>query len=95
MSNNLAQLEALIEDLRLNQDIKIKKLIIEGDSQIILNVLGKRETPNWILISKLEYALYIVDNLKETIIKHIYREGNKEENNLANKGANRKEILVR
>ena len=34
MSNNLVELEALIEGLKLSQDIRIKKLIIQGESQI-------------------------------------------------------------
>ena len=50
------------------------------------------KTPNCILNSKLEYALAIVYQLKETIIKHIYSEGNRKEDN---KGADGEEILIR
>lgn len=55
----------------------------------------ERKTPNWTLNSKLEYALAIVDQFEETIIKHIYREGSREADNFANKGANGEEILIR
>ena len=95
MSNNLTEIEALIKGLNLSRELGINKLVIEGDSQIILNALRKRKTPNWTLNSKLEYALAIVDQFEETNIKHIYREGNREVNNLTNKGADGEEILIR
>lgn len=68
ISNNLSELEALVEGLIICQDLGINKLIIEGNSQIILNALRKRETPNWILNSKLEYALAIFDHLRKTLL---------------------------
>ena len=72
----------------------IKKLIIEGDSQIILNALRKRKTPNWVLNSKLEEVFKLLDLLEQTKIQHIFREGNKKADLLANKGADREDILI-
>ena len=94
ISNNLEKLEALIEGLLLWQDLGIKNLVTQGDTQIILNELSKMETPNWILKSKLEYVLAIVDDFEKVTIKHIYREGNKEVGGLANKRANGKNIYI-
>lgn len=45
MSNNQVELEALIEGLYLCRELGIKKLVIEGDSLIILIALRKREIP--------------------------------------------------
>ena len=84
-SNNMAELEALIEELKLSMNFSIKKLIIEGHSQIILNVVRCKYMSNWKLNSKLEEALSLIDNLDKIKIQHIYREGNKIENALVNK----------
>lgn len=79
VSNNIAELEALIEGLNLSINLGIKKLIIEGDSQIILNAIKNPETPNWKIKSKLEYAITLLNKLEEIRIQHIYREGNKKQ----------------
>lgn len=76
MMNNLVELRALQEGFRLSIKLGIKRIIIEGDSQIVLNALRKRNTPNWVLNSKLEEVLKLFDLLEETIIKHIFKEGN-------------------
>ena len=46
VTNNIAELEALKEGLKLRIKKNVKKLIIEGDSQIILNAIRKWQTPN-------------------------------------------------
>lgn len=53
VSNNVTKLEALIEGLKISLEVGIGKLIIEGDSQGILNAIRKINTPNWILNLKL------------------------------------------
>ena len=53
-TNNIVELEAINEGLTFYNKLKIKKLIIEGDSQIILNALRNRSTPNWMINSKSE-----------------------------------------
>ena len=40
-TKNMAEQEALKEGLKLSLELQIKKLIIKGDSQIILNALRK------------------------------------------------------
>jgi ribonuclease HI len=54
ISNNLVELEALKEGLKLSLKKGIQSLYIEGDTQIVLNALRKRTTSSWILNSKLE-----------------------------------------
>lgn len=85
----------MIEGLQLGLDLGIEKLIIEGDSQIILNAIRKGNTPNWKINSKLEYALTLIDKFEETIIQHIYREGNKEVDILTNQGANGENFVIK
>lgn len=88
-SNNIAKLEALKEGLKLSLKHGIQKLIIEGDSQIILNALRKLSTPNWCINSKLEMVFPLLYLFEEIRFQHIYREGNKEVGLLANIGVNR------
>ena len=85
-SNNLAELEALDLGLQLCISLGLSKVIIEGDSQIILNAVRKRVTPNWVLNSKLKEVLMHIDQIEEIQICHIFREGNQKADWLANKG---------
>ena len=59
--NNLAKLKALQEGLQICLNIGIFNIIIEGDSQIVLNSIRKIKMPNWVLNSKLEEVLNILD----------------------------------
>ena len=60
-TNNLAELKALQEGIQICLNLSISKLITKGDSQIVLNAIRKRETPNWVLNSKLEEVLNLLD----------------------------------
>lgn len=75
-SNNLAELRALEEGLKLYHHLGLSKIFIKGDSQIILNAIRNRATPNWVLNSKLENVISLIDRFEDIRICHIYREGN-------------------
>ena len=75
-SNNLVELEVLEAGLNLCLEVGITKVVIEGDSQIILNMIRKRSTPNWVINSRLEFFLNLIDRFEDYRICHIYREGN-------------------
>ena len=87
VSNNMAELEALEKGLRLCYKLRIHKIHIEGDSQIVLNAVRLKKTPNWVLNSKLQEVLILLEHFEEINISHIYREGNSLADELANKGA--------
>lgn len=84
--NNIVELEALREGLKLTLNNNITKLIIEGDSQIILNAIRKHQTPNWVMNAKLESVLCLIDQFEEIQIQHIFCEGNVEADKLAIEG---------
>ena len=73
--------------------MKITKLIIEGDSQIILNAFGKQQTPNWILNAKLESVLSLIDQFEGIRIQHIYCEGNLDADKLVNQGVEGEDFI--
>ena len=83
-SNNLAELKALEEGLKICSDLGLSKIVIEGDSQIILNAIRKKTTPNWVLNSRLEWIILLLDHFEDIKIEHIYREGNGKADSLAN-----------
>ena len=86
-SNNLAELEAVLEGIKLCIKLGLTKVIIEGDSQIVINALRKKSTPNWVLNSKLEEVLKIIEDLVTLQLTHIFREGNIKADKLPNLGA--------
>ena len=71
-SNNMAKLEALDKSILFCMNLGITKVIIQGDSQIILNALRNQDTPNWILNSRLKHVLICLDSFKEIQIYHIF-----------------------
>lgn len=88
-TNNMAELEAVVEGLFLCMEIDVKKVVVEGESHIVTNSLRVRQTQNWRLHSKLGRALDLFYLFEEVIINHIYRESNGEPDKLANLGKNR------
>lgn len=86
-SNNLAELEALHQGIKLFLKCNLCKVFIEDDSQIIVNAIRKWSTPNWVLNSHLDVILTLIDKLDNYRISHIFREGNQLADHLANLGA--------
>lgn len=84
----MAECEAVLEGLKLCYQLGLSKIEIEGDSQIIINAIRTRRTPNWKLNLKLYEILGILDNFPQYEVKHIYRERNSKADHLANRGAN-------
>ncbi|XP_059064100.1 uncharacterized protein LOC131856357 [Cryptomeria japonica] len=85
-SNNIAEFEALTAGLLYSSTLGIKKLAIEGDSQIPINAIRIGNIANWHLKPLLDRALTIIRKFKHCTINHIYREGNSGADSLANLG---------
>ena len=79
----MAEFLALEEGLYTCLQLGISRLIIGGDSQIILNAIRKHSTPNWILNSILQEVILLLDKSKELRFCHIFRERNSKFNSLA------------
>ncbi|XP_059070432.1 uncharacterized protein LOC131860084 [Cryptomeria japonica] len=94
-TNNEAELRALEVGLHLCVQMGISKVIIEGDSQIIINNIIKSNFQNW----KLRKWLPRINNLLDTIgnfeINHSFKEGNRMADYLANLGVGKNvEIII-
>ncbi|XP_059066571.1 uncharacterized protein LOC131857838 [Cryptomeria japonica] len=92
-TNNWAELMALVEGLHLFRKLGVKNLDIEGDSAIIVNALRKGNMPNWRLNTLLSKAIDLCKGFDRFIVNHIYREGNKRADELANMGADGIKLL--
>ena len=90
----MAELEALERGLQLCFKLGLSRIFIEGDSQVVLNTIRQKKTPNWVLNSKLQEVLILMENFEETFIGHIYREGNVMADGLANRGADGDRCVV-
>lgn len=93
-ANNSAELEGLWQGLILAQNKGFFLLIIEGDSQIIINMVSKimQGTPSskvsnsWRMAKRLELIDFWLSHHRVITLKHICQEGNKVADILANLG---------
>lgn len=84
-TNNQAEFQALEIGLQKCRSLGIQKLEIWGDSAIVINALRKEVTPSGKLNALLERTLSIIKSFVTVLLNHIYREGNRLSNELANK----------
>ena len=85
-TNNEAEYYALIKGLKLALDCNIKSIIVEGDSNLILNQMtGKYQVKAENLIPLYNSAKILDEQFDYIEYRHIKREFNKEADKLANK----------
>ncbi|GLJ44589.1 hypothetical protein SUGI_0937180 [Cryptomeria japonica] len=90
-TNNEAEIRALEAGLRLCTQNKIHQLIIEGDSQLIINGVTKSNFHNWRVknwLPSINEHLKTINNYK---IAHVYQEGNQVADYLANMGIGKRD----
>ncbi|GLJ36708.1 hypothetical protein SUGI_0738740 [Cryptomeria japonica] len=85
-NNNMVEIAALEAGLQWSVKNKIDKLIIEGDSQIILNSVSKSTFQGWRLAAWISRIKSLLNLLGEYQIQHKFQEGNKATDQLANMG---------
>lgn len=93
-TNNAAELEGLWRGLNLAQKQGLLPLIVEGDSQIIINMASKLQqgspvhkvSSSWRMATRLERLQQWIGHNQAISFKHIRREGNKLADFLANLG---------
>ncbi|XP_059068266.1 uncharacterized protein LOC131858830 [Cryptomeria japonica] len=86
VTNNVAEISALEVGLKWCATKSMDKLVIEGDSQIILNGISLSKFQNWRLNNWLSRIKMLLDSLGDYHIQHMFREGNKATDALANLG---------
>ncbi|XP_057834757.1 uncharacterized protein LOC131045226 [Cryptomeria japonica] len=86
VSNNIAEIIALEEGLKWTAVNDIKKVVIEGDSKVILSGIINHWFTNWQLNAWIPRIYGHLQNFTDYQFQHTYHKGNKVANLLANHG---------
>lgn len=82
-TNNQAEYLALLNLLRIIEDMNLKDVAIYGDSQLVVNQInGVYKVKNHMLIPIYQEIKKVLGRLEGCTITHIYREQNKEADKL-------------
>ena len=94
-TNNVAEYTGLIIGLRLALEKGFTKLLVEGDSQLIIfQTQGKWKVKNENLQKYNKEACMLVSQFEYIAIRHIYRKFNKEADRITNETVKSKETCV-
>lgn len=86
VSNNIAEITALEEGLKWAIANRITKVVIEGDSKVILNRITNHRFLNWRLDTWIPRIYGYLQKFKDYHVHHIFRKGNHVADLLANHG---------
>ncbi|GLJ26050.1 hypothetical protein SUGI_0499810 [Cryptomeria japonica] len=86
VTNNVVEISKLEAGLQWCFNNEVVNLIIEGDSQVIVNCVTKSIFQNWQLECWILRINKVFNSLGDYHIKHTYQEGNKASHCLANMG---------
>ncbi|KAM3247581.1 hypothetical protein P3L10_009348 [Capsicum annuum] len=81
-SNNVAEAKAILQGIKIYISMRLSNVIIEADSQIIIDMMNNKMKPPW----KIYYIIDQLSSKANFIFVHTYREGNKLADLLANYG---------
>jgi len=91
-TNNVAEYLSLIDGLRLAQKYRVKNILVEGDSQLIINQInGKYKINSSKLLVYYKVVISLIESFDHIEFQHIRREFNKEADQLANKALDESE----
>ncbi|GLJ54923.1 hypothetical protein SUGI_1179210 [Cryptomeria japonica] len=91
-TNDVAEISTLEVGLKWCALKRIDKLVIEGDSQIILNGISSSKFQNWRLDNWTPRIKLFFNSLGDFHIQHMYQEGNKVADVLANLGIEESDV---
>lgn len=100
-TNNSAELEGLWQGLLLADQLNLQPLIVEGDSQLLINIAthlqngsqARKIAPSWRLEARLNIMEQFLRNKKAISFNHTRREGNKIADLLANVGVENNQVI--
>jgi ribonuclease HI len=101
-TNNVAELTSLVRGLQTAVHHQYHRLVIEGDSQVIIQLISKilhgkapwRISPSWRLSGLLEDFGDLINSNLTIIPSHVKREANRVADHLANTGIDAKAELI-
>ncbi|GLJ05557.1 hypothetical protein SUGI_0020220 [Cryptomeria japonica] len=93
-TNNVAEITALEEGLKWASSNGVSKVMIEGDSQVILSRIIKKGSMNWRLNAWIPRINCLLQKLTDYHLHHIFHEGNQVADFLANQGIAKTLLIV-
>ncbi|GLJ44531.1 hypothetical protein SUGI_0935020 [Cryptomeria japonica] len=84
VSNNIAEITALEEGLKWAFANGLPKVVIEGDSKVVLNGITNKRFMNWQLDTWIPRIYGYLQKFKDYHVQHTFCEGNQVANLLAN-----------
>lgn len=94
-TNNVAEYTGLIIGLRLALEKRFTKLLVEGDSQLVLfQVMGKWKVKNMNLQKYYKEACDLVSQFEFIALRHVRREFNQEADRITNEVVQSRESYV-
>ncbi|GLJ08679.1 hypothetical protein SUGI_0093520 [Cryptomeria japonica] len=86
VSNNIAEITALEEGLKWAFANGVSKVVIEGDSKVVLNGITSKRFMNWRLDIWIPRIYGYLQKFKDCHVQHTFHEGNQVADLLANHG---------
>ncbi|OIS98250.1 hypothetical protein A4A49_62368 [Nicotiana attenuata] len=84
-SNNFAEVKAVLQGIQMCCHHGLKNIVVESDSLLIINMINRKTKAHWQIIHELE-QIWELTRTGDFQFKHIFREGNKIADQLANLG---------
>ncbi|PHU20008.1 hypothetical protein BC332_11159 [Capsicum chinense] len=84
-SNNVAEVKAILQGIKICISMRLSNVIIEDDSQIIIDMINNKMKPPWQIYYIIDHIIQLSSKVN-FIFVHTYREGNKLADLLANYG---------
>ncbi|GLJ53117.1 hypothetical protein SUGI_1131830 [Cryptomeria japonica] len=85
-TNNIAKITSLEEGLKWATSNGVMKVVIDGDSKVILSGIIKKGFTNWRLNAWIPRIYCLLQNSTDYHLQHTFREGNQVADFLANQG---------
>ncbi|XP_059067669.1 uncharacterized protein LOC131858447 [Cryptomeria japonica] len=87
-TNNNAEVQAAMLATDLAVNMKVEKVHLEGDSQVVVNAIMKGVTPNWRLNKFITLICSKLKTFQDFCISHVRRSGNVIADRLSNVACN-------
>lgn len=87
-SNNVVECQAVLEVILMAKNLGVKKLHLEGDSQIVVNGIARGQMEAWHLDKHVRRMKLLLCGFEDFKVTHVLREANVEVDKLSNVGAN-------
>ncbi|XP_060190463.1 uncharacterized protein LOC132619636 [Lycium barbarum] len=82
-TNTQAKTKAILQDLRYLNNMQVERIMLITDSLLLKNIVQRVWEVPWQIVSMMEEIWQLVEG-KTIVVNHIYREGNKVADHLAN-----------